>query len=191
MTMNDIHGYLNEHEIEKLGFYKIGDNVKIARSSQLLNIGQIEIGNNVRIDNFCTIAPSSKAIFHIGNNIHICAYNFYNGQQDIIIEDFCSIGNFCQIFTTMDDFSGKSMTGAIVPRKLINSFSDKVVIKKHTIIAPNCIVLPGVILEQGTAIGAFSLVKKSTKPFSIYAGVPAKFLKSRSKELLNLEKLIK
>ena len=48
--------------------------------------------------------------------------------------------------------------------------------------------MPGSILEEGTSIGAMSLVQSNTEPWSIYVGSPAKKLKSRSKDLLKLEK---
>lgn len=184
-------GYYTNEELAKMNFANLGSNVKISKTTQLYNTERISIGNNVRIDNFCTIVPSGNAKIVIGNYVQICAYNFMNGQADIIINDFCTIGNFCQFFSSMDDFSGQFLTGAVVPRELIGTFSAKVICYKHTLIAPSCIILPGVTLGEGTAIGAHSLVKKSTKEFSLYAGVPAKFIKSRSKKLLELERAIK
>lgn len=180
--------YYTSDELAKMNFANVGSNVKISKSSQLINIENISIGSNVRIDNFCTIVPSGDAKFFIGNYVHICAYVFINGLEDVIIEDFCSIGNFCQIFTSEDDFSGEYLTGAVVPRELVGTTSQKVILRKHTLVAPSCIILPGVTLEIGTAIGAHSLVKKSTSEFSIYAGVPARFIKHRSRKLLDLEK---
>lgn len=48
--------------------------------------------------------------------------------------------------------------------------------------------MPGVVLNEGTSIGAMSLVLKSTQAWSIYVGNPAKKLKDRKKDLLELEK---
>ena len=48
--------------------------------------------------------------------------------------------------------------------------------------------MPGVRVAEGTAVGAMSMVTKSTEPWSVYFGVPAKRLKARKKELLSLEK---
>ena len=47
-------------------------------------------------------------------------------------------------------------------------------------------VLPGVSLAEGTSVGASSLVTKCTEPWGIYYGVPAKFRRSRSKNILKL-----
>lgn len=183
-------GYYLRNELLDMGFESLGENVNISKTTQLYNTGRISIGNNVRIDNFCTIVPSGNGRIIIGNYIQICAYNFMNGLADIVIEDYCSIGNFNQFFSSMDDFSGEHMSGAVVPRRLIGTSSDKIIIGKHSLIAPNCIILPGVHLATGTAIGAFSLVKESTKEFSLYAGIPAKFIKPRSRKLLELEQQI-
>jgi acetyltransferase-like isoleucine patch superfamily enzyme len=48
--------------------------------------------------------------------------------------------------------------------------------------------MPGVSLADGTAVYAMSLVTKSTKPWSIYFGIPAKRLKGRSRGMLEVEK---
>jgi len=48
-------------------------------------------------------------------------------------------------------------------------------------------VLPGVVLGEGTSVGALSMITKSTEAWSIYFGAPAKRIKLRSKELLELE----
>ena len=47
--------------------------------------------------------------------------------------------------------------------------------------------MPGVILAEGTSIGAMSLVLKSTEAWGLYVGNPAKRLKDRNKDLLQLE----
>ncbi len=46
--------------------------------------------------------------------------------------------------------------------------------------------MPGVILEEGTAIGASSLVLKSTKSWSVNFGIPSKYVSDRSKKITNL-----
>ena len=45
-------------------------------------------------------------------------------------------------------------------------------------------ILPGSIIGEGSAVGCMSLVKKELKEYSVYAGVPCKFLKERSKNFL-------
>ncbi|PVV78300.1 O-acetyltransferase, partial [Pseudomonas sp. HMWF011] len=61
-------------------------------------------------------------------------------------------------------------------------------IGRHVIIGTSSIVLPGVTLAEGCSVGAMSMITKSTDPWGIYFGVPAKRLKNRSQELLEFEK---
>ena len=49
-------------------------------------------------------------------------------------------------------------------------------------------IFPGVVLSEGTAVGAMSLVRRKTEPWSIYSGIPAKKIKPRKQDLLRLEK---
>ena len=59
---------------------------------------------------------------------------------------------------------------------------------RHVIIGAGSIVLPGVTLEDGVAVGALSLVKKDCQSFGIYVGVPAKLIGNRKRNLLEFEK---
>ncbi|MBD3830902.1 MAG: acyltransferase, partial [Arcobacter sp.] len=58
----------------------------------------------------------------------------------------------------------------------------------HSIVGASSVIMPGVTLGEGTSIGAMSLILKSTEPWGIYVGNPAKRLKDRKKDLLDLEK---
>ena len=49
-------------------------------------------------------------------------------------------------------------------------------------------LLPGTKISEGTAIGAMSLVLESTRPWSIYVGVPANFIKARHRDIEKLER---
>ena len=48
-------------------------------------------------------------------------------------------------------------------------------------------IFPGVEIAEGCAIGALSIVNKSTEPWGIYFGTPVRRIKNRSKNLLELE----
>lgn len=52
----------------------------------------------------------------------------------------------------------------------------KVVIESDVWIASNAVILPGVTIAEGCVIGASSVVTKSTEPYGVYAGTPAKLL---------------
>jgi dTDP-4-amino-4,6-dideoxy-D-glucose acyltransferase len=55
------------------------------------------------------------------------------------------------------------------------------------VVGAGSIVLPGVTLQEGSAVGALSLVKSDCEAFGLYAGVPARRLGERKRDLLELE----
>jgi dTDP-4-amino-4,6-dideoxy-D-glucose acyltransferase len=182
-------GYYSEEELSQLGFGSLGKNVMLSRAVEFVNVSRIFIGNNSRIDTFAIIAPSGDAIFKIGSFVHICAYTIPNGLASITLHDFTTIGLHCSILSSSDNFSGEYLTNATIDKKYRGTISAPIVLKKHAIIATGVTILPGVNIEEGTVVGAHSLVKESTEPFTIVAGVPAKIVKNRNSHLLDLEKI--
>lgn len=139
----------------------------------------------MRIDDFCILSGK----IDIGNYIHIAAYSaLYGGDDGIVLDDFVNISSRVCIYSISDDYSGKSMTNPMVPDNLKEVISQKVYLKKHVIIGSTSVVLPGVILEEGSAFGSFSLINSDSEPWSINAGIPFKKIKDRSKNILNIER---
>ena len=177
--------YYTEEQLKKLGFKSIGKNVKISDKAAIYNHEQIEIGENSRIDDFCVVSGKIK----IGRNVHITPTCLVaGGIKGIVFEDFTTLAYGVKVFTQSDDYSGETMMNSTLPKEYKNEFMKEVIIKKQSIIGAGSIIMPGVILEEGTTIGAMSLVLKSTQPWGIYFGVPVKRLKDRKKDLLYLEK---
>ena len=56
--------------------------------------------------------------------------------------------------------------------------------EKFTGIGSNSIILPNVTISEGAVVGALSMVPTNSilKPWTIYAGVPAKSVGKRNKE---------
>ena len=75
-----------------------------------------------------------------------------------------------------------------MPTKFKDETKKPVRIGRHAIVGTRSLILPGVTLAEGTSVAALSLVTKSTQPWSIYFGIPAKRIKARRQELLELEK---
>lgn len=179
------NSFYSKNELLRLGIAKIGNNVLISRKSSIYSPTKIFIGHNVRVDDFCVLSGS----ICIGNYVHIAAYSsLYGGNAGIIIGDYSNISSRVAIYALSDDYSGNSMTNPTIPEKYKLVTQKKVVIDNNVIIGTGSTVLPGVVLSQGTAVGAMSLVKESTEPWGIYCGIPAIRKKQRSKHLLELIK---
>lgn len=177
--------YLTDSELKKLGFKYLGKNVKISTKASIYNPDQIEIDDNSRIDDFCVISGKIK----IGKHVHIAPFCLVaGGEEGIQMDDFSGLAYQTQVFSQSDDYSGETLTNPTVPDEYKNEIKKKVHICRHVIVGAGTIIMPGVILNEGTSIGAMSLVRKSTQEWSIYIGNPAKKIKDRKKSLLDLEK---
>jgi galactoside O-acetyltransferase len=91
-----------------------------------------------------------------------------------------------RVFSASDDYSGKFLTNPTVPITMTNVSVAEVFVGEHVIVGANSVILPGVKIGEGSAVGAQSLVARSLEPWGIYSGCPAKFLKTRSSSLLEL-----
>ncbi len=177
--------YYSNEQLKQMGFKCIGRNVKISDKASIYSYDQIEIGDNSRIDDFCVISGKIK----IGKNVHITPQCLVaGGTEGIIFEDFTTIAYQVQVFTQSDDYSGETMTNSTIPSKYKNEYRKKVILGKFSIVGAGSVIMPGVILEEGTSVGAMSLVLTDTESWSIYVGQPAKKLKDRKENLLELEK---
>jgi acetyltransferase-like isoleucine patch superfamily enzyme len=177
--------YLLHEELLEMGFKSLGKNVKVSDKASIYDAQQVEIGDNSRIDDFSVISGKVK----IGRNVHITPLCLVaGGLPGLVIDDFVALAYGVKVFTQSDDYSGKTMTNSTVPKEFKKEDKKTVVIGRHSIIGAGSIIMPGVTLNEGTSVGAMSLVRKSTEAWSIYLGNPAKKIKDRKKDLLELEK---
>lgn len=176
--------FISDNDLLKINFKFLGKNVKVSDKSSIYNPELIEIGDNSRIDDFCVI--SGKVT--IGKYVHIAVFcNVAGGSEGIVLHDFSGLAYGCQLFTQSDDYSGQTLTNPTVPDKYKSEIKKSINVGRHCIVGTGSFIFPGVHLAEGTAIGAASVVRKSTEAWSIYLGNPARKIKSRSKKLIELE----
>jgi dTDP-4-amino-4,6-dideoxy-D-glucose acyltransferase len=179
-------GYLSRDEISALGFAAVGDNVQLSTKASFYNCASIAIGSNVRIDDFCVLSAGEAGIA-LGSYIHVALYTSLVGAGRIVVSDFCNLSSRVSIFSSSDDYSGATMTNPLIPEEFKAVKHAPVTLGKHTIIGCGSIVLPGVTTEEAVAIGALSLVSADCTAFGVYAGVPAKRVNERKRDLLAIE----
>jgi galactoside O-acetyltransferase len=178
--------FLTNEELSHLGFKKVGRNVRISQKASIYDCEKIEIGDNTRIDDFCVLSGK----IYIGRNVHIAVFcNVAGGDEGVTLSDFAGLAYGCQIFSQSDDYSGKSLTNPTVPDVYKHETKAAVFLGRHVIVGACSVIFPGVVIGEGTAVGAMSMVTKSTLAWSIYFGIPAKKIKNRNCALLRLESL--
>lgn len=177
----------SREQLEKMGFAALGEDVRISDKASIYGAGNIRIGNHVRIDDFCVLSAGAGGI-DIGSWIHIAVYSSLIGGGRIHLQDFSNISSRVSIYSNTDDFSGEWMTNPMVPAEFTGVTQVDVTVGRHVVIGSGSVILPGVTLEQGVAIGALSLVKHSCREFSIHAGTPARQIGERRRDLLERER---
>lgn len=179
-----MNSFYSKTELAEIGFKSCGKNVLISRFARFYSPEKITIGDNVRIDDFCILSGNIS----LGSHIHISAYVGMYAANGIEMEDYTGVSPRCTLFSAMDDFSGDYLIGPVHSTKLTNVTGGKIIIKKFAQIGANSIVFPNLIIGEGAAVGAFSLVTSSLSEWGIFVGIPAKWKKERSKKIKNLIK---
>ncbi len=177
--------FLSSSELQKLGFKHLGKNVRISDKASIYQPSEIEIGDESRIDDFCVISGKVS----MGRNVHVAVFcNVAGGTEGVTLEDFAGLAYGCHVFSQSDDYSGTTMTNPTVPAQFKQETKAAVRIGRHCIVGAKSVIFPGVHLAEGSAVGAMSMVTRSTEAWTIVAGVPARKVKDRRRDLLALEK---
>ncbi len=177
---------LSREVIERMGFAFLGKNVAISDRASFYNCSKITLGDNIRIDDFCVLSAGIGGIV-VGSNVHLAVYSSFIGAGKITLSDFSNISSRVSIYSSSDDYTGETMTNPTIPAVYTGVQSADVFVGKHVIVGSGSVILPGVTLEEGVAIGALSLVNRDCRSFGIYAGTPARYIKERKRDLLKLE----
>ncbi|MFA6031735.1 MAG: acyltransferase [Myxococcota bacterium] len=180
--------FLTDEQLKAVGFASLGMNVLLSDRASIYGAEFIRIGNNVRIDDFCVISAGSGGV-DISNYVHVAVYTSLIGAGNITLEEFSNLSSRVSIYSSNDDYSGAMMTNPLVPSKYKDVKVASVKVGRHVIIGSGSVVLPGVSIEQGAAVGGLSLVSSDCSAFGIYGGVPAKRIGERRKDLLEVEKV--
>jgi acetyltransferase-like isoleucine patch superfamily enzyme len=176
---------LTREEIEKIGFKSVGENVIINRDIQFYSPGKISIGNNVRIDGYCVISPSGG--LEIGDYVHIACGSSIIGAAPIVMKAFSGISSRVAIYSSNEDYSGAALTNPTVPEKYRKASHAPVTLHEHVIVGSGSIIMPGVELGVGSAVGALSFVNRSVEEFTIVSGNPARKITNRKRDTIRLE----
>jgi len=179
--------FYSQPELAEIGFNSIGKSCMISRKASIFSPENIEIGDYVRIDDFCILSGSIS----IGSFVHISAYTALYGKYGILLNDFVTISARVLIFSQNDDYSGSFMTNPMVPNNFTNVNGGKIEFMKHSIVGAGSIVLPRVVFHEGSCLGAMSLTKNDLQEWKIYAGIPAKYLRDRNRDALIHEQNLK
>lgn len=175
------NSFYTNNELNELGLKKIGKNVLISRNACFYKPEEIEIGDFVRIDDFCVLSGNIliKNYVHISSGVSIFA-----GDIGVEIGNHVCVSVKCSLFAISDDFSGNSLVGPMEAEDKRGVIKNKIIIGDYSVIGCNSVLLPGAVLCEGVAVGALSLVKNRLESFCIYGGNPCRLIKKRKMDFL-------
>jgi len=177
-------GYLSESALREMNFKSLGRDVRISDKASIYNAELMDIGDYSRVDDFCILSGKVS----LGRYCHVTPMCLIaGGQPGVELRDFCTLAYGVKIFAQSDDYSGETMVNSLVSSKYKRERFAPVLLERQVIVGTNSVIFPGVTVAEGCATGAMTLVAKSTKPWGIYVGSPARWLKARKKDLNELE----
>lgn len=178
--------YLTGAELDALPFAAIGRDVLIDSSVRIVGVENLRIGSHSRIDAGTIIVASGPV--SIGSYVHVGAHCYLQGRGGIRIGDFANVSSYVGLHSVSDDPSGASLTNPTVPDAYKTLEIGEIALERHALIYTKATLLPGTRVGEGAVIGAHSLASGEIAEWSIHAGVPARFLKARARDVLELER---
>ncbi len=163
-------------------FKRIGKNVKIYEPCIFSQPEKVILGDNIIISEFNHFMGHSQ----IGDFVHIAPFCSIAGGGDCILDNFVGLSAGVRIITGSEDISGEGLTNPTIPIEFRSRKTSFVHCKKHSFLATNVIVLPGVTIGEGAVIGAGSIVNKDLAPWGVYIGT-RRIRERPSEKILELE----
>jgi acetyltransferase-like isoleucine patch superfamily enzyme len=168
----------------RMRFAAMGRNVIIGPGVEISQPNRITVSDYAFIDKAVHLDAMAGSI-HIGRRNHIAPYAFINGVgAGIHLGDYVGVGAFARIYSHSEaPIDGKRMSGPMIPESMKGMITAPVVVEKDGLIGTGAVILPGVTIGEGAVIAANSVVlaKTQIRPWTIYGGIPAKFLGMRKK----------
>jgi acetyltransferase-like isoleucine patch superfamily enzyme len=157
----------------------------VSPNSRIRHQEHFVIGEDSILDDYCYVSTKAR----IGRCTHIASGCSIAGGADMQFEigDFCSLSSGVKIWCTSDDFVNDLVT--IIPPGVEDTIKTKLIrgdvtLGDYTAVGSNSVIMPCNNVPVGTVIGALSFVPVSFdfRPWSVYAGVPIRYLRSRNQD---------
>lgn len=173
-------GFIPSHTI-RLFLYRMLFRIKIGKDSSIHWLARfnlpsgIEIGHNTIIGNDAFLDGRSYRTWKEGQN-RILGYlqDFVKPKErPLRIGDNVSIAGEVRMYTMQHDIDDPDFREVGAP----------VVIDDYVVIGTRVTILPGVHVGKGAVVASGAVVTRDVAPYTVVGGVPAQFIRNRSKDL--------
>ena len=187
------------YQYYKRKFKSCGKNVTIDAGVIINGAEHITVGDNVHIDKYCIIHAGKADIgkikrkqntayqydegeLIIGSNIHVVQFCIIMAYGGVRIGDNCTLSAGTKIYSLSNlpyDPENRSKIVSIMPYTQAPFIMSPVCLEKNVWIGLDCIVMPGVHIENDSFVASKSLVMGTFPTNSYIAGHPAKRVRKR------------
>lgn len=173
---------LHSPQYDKKLLKSYGEDVFISANSEIRRPHLVSLGKHIAIDSgfYLTTAAELADYIHIGPYVKIIG----GAKAKLVMGNFTNIAAGSTIVCGSDKYMGH---GLITCPGMPDEFKDEVdfspvIFKDFANLGSHVVVMPGVTLAEGCVVGACSMVTKSTEPWTVYVGVPARPVRMRPRE---------
>lgn len=160
----------------------VGEDVYISSNVEIRRPHLVSMGHYIAIDTGFYITTQAE----LGDYIHIAPYVTVIGGVNGVLKmgNFTNISVGGKVICGSDAFLGEGLvTAPGIPEGYRDTLRiEPVIFEDFANVGANVVIMPGVRLAEGSVVGACSLVTRSTEPWTIYVGTPARPIKARQKE---------
>jgi acetyltransferase-like isoleucine patch superfamily enzyme len=165
-----------------LRFRHMGSNVTVYKLAIILSPENVTLGSDIIIDDFVFIGSHRRLV--LGNRVHISSHSSITGGGRVLLSDFSGMGSGARLISGTDDFTDGRLNGSAIPAEFRETHRGTIILEPHAIIGTNAVVLPDVTIGEGATVGAGSVVTRSLEPWGVYAGSPARKIKTRPRDIV-------
>lgn len=173
-------GFIPSHTI-RLFLYRTIFRVKIGKDSSIhwlarFNVPSgVEIGHNTIIGNDAFLDGRFRRSWRKGESKSMTYVKEFLSPQvrPLHIGNNVSIAGEVRIYTMQHDIDDPDFAEVGAP----------VIIDDYVVIGTRVTILPGVHIGTGAVVGSGAVVTNDVAPYAVVGGVPAKFIRNRSKDL--------
>ena len=133
--------------------------------SRLMRMWGYSIGREAEINSGGSFR--SKKI-SLGDHVFVNIGLYYDGHDRVVVGNYVALGPFVRLITATHEIGPKGRRCTATLR------TEPITIEEGCWLGAGVTVLPGVTIGSGCVIGAGALVRESTEPDGLYAGVPAR-----------------
>jgi acetyltransferase-like isoleucine patch superfamily enzyme len=166
--------------VEKI-YKSVGEDFFLGEYTSITRPSLCSFGNHIAIDSFffCSTGLILDDYIHIAPHVSVIG-----GKASYLkMGHFSFLSAGAKVICGSEDYTAGGLMGATIPLEYRAPIKIAPVnIEMFAGVGTGGILMPGVNLAIGSLIGAGCVVTKSTEPWGVYLGSPAKLYKIRSHE---------